>query len=821
MEDATGVVRASATVIVFCIVLIALAWAALAFELKSDRERTVARVTEANGNLARTFEEDVRRTLRNADRALLAVKSKAESAPGAFDLVQFARDAKLDQQPFNILTIADASGRIVQATVPFAPTSLADREFFRYHALHPAGGLDISKPLVGRTTGKPTLYLSRRLDARDGAFAGMVVVGLDPRHFSDFYNQIELGAGGVITLVGRDGIVRARQSDANSEVGQDISGARAFALLNFSRPGEMQGSYVKTSTVDNVTRIISYRALTDYPLVILVGSAEGTALASFRERKAAYRWTAGMITVVILLFGILLLFQTQGQARLARRLREAEARARLAVESVADYAIITLDKRGRVTSWNAGAERIKGYREEEILGEHLSRFYPPEDIELRTPQRELEEAAAKGTTEQEGWRVRKNGSRFWAHVVVTALRNKAGGLAGFGKITRDLTLSKLTEDALNRSEARYRAIFDQAAVGIGEVSTEGRWLRANAKLCQIIGYPMDELLRLNIRDCTHPEDLAATDAHALNVRAGRGVSQYLEKRYVRKDGSVVWIALSSVLVEDPAGESDYIVGVVDDISARKSAETRAGELHARLGQLVDERTSELAEANKRLESFSYSVSHDLRTPLRAISGFAQILARRHRESLNEEGRHYMDNIVRASAQMGRLIEDLLTYSRLGRKSIALQPVALAEVIGELVRHLEPRTVDLLAEIRLPDNLPRVRGDATLLTQIFLNLFDNALTYHRPGVAPIIEVTSREHGGTVTVTVRDNGIGIRPEHFETIFGIFQRLHGEDEYPGTGIGLATVRQSAEMLGGKVWLESVPGTGSTFHVELAAAT
>ncbi|MGQ0509356.1 MAG: ATP-binding protein [Betaproteobacteria bacterium] len=278
----------------------------------------------------------------------------------------------------------------------------------------------------------------------------------------------------------------------------------------------------------------------------------------------------------------------------------------------------------------------------------------------------------------------------------------------------------------------------------------------------------------------------------------------------------------------PAGEIGEVMRAFDRTAdelqaqqdARRQAEEEALSLRQELEQRVARRTEELAEAIKGLESFSYSVSHDLRTPLRAISGFAQILARRHRASLEEEGRHYLDNIVRASAQMGRLIEDLLGYARLGRRVVKLEPIELGGVLSEVLHDLEPRVKELGAELRLPEEPPVVLGDSTLLFQIFLNLIENALTYRHRDVRPQVAITCRLHDGHATVCVEDNGIGISPEHFDTIFGVFQRLHSQDDYPGTGIGLATVKRAAQMLQARVWVESTPGAGSRFFVELAAS-
>jgi PAS domain S-box-containing protein len=236
-----------------------------------------------------------------------------------------------------------------------------------------------------------------------------------------------------------------------------------------------------------------------------------------------------------------------------------------------------------------------------------------------------------------------------------------------------------------------------------------------------------------------------------------------------------------------------------------------------LEQRVSERTAQLETANKDLEAFSYSVSHDLRAPLRSVSGFAEIVARRHRNSLNEEGRHYLDNIVEASARMSRLIDDLLVYARLGRTSVRHQSVSLSSMLSQITKGLAARLTETGAALDLPEELPVVRGDPTLLNQIFTNLFGNALTYHRSDLPPLVTITWRAEADNVVVSVSDNGIGIPPEHHDKIFNVFQRLHSEDDYPGTGIGLAIVKKSVELLGGRVWVESVVNQGSTFSVQL----
>jgi two-component system sensor histidine kinase ChiS len=237
----------------------------------------------------------------------------------------------------------------------------------------------------------------------------------------------------------------------------------------------------------------------------------------------------------------------------------------------------------------------------------------------------------------------------------------------------------------------------------------------------------------------------------------------------------------------------------------------------KLERQVVERTAELREANNDSEAFAYSISHDLRTPLRAICGFSEILAERHSGEMDDEGRHYLDNVVQAGERMQLLIDDLLAYSRLGRSRVQLKPVDLRDVLAPIVAELAPRVREAGATIDIVDDMPVVKGDATLLSTVFTNLLDNALTYRRRDVPARITVTSRPEGETVIIAVADNGIGMPSDSFDKIFQAFQRLHGQDEYPGTGIGLATVRKSVQLLKGSVWVESEVGKGSTFFVRL----
>jgi signal transduction histidine kinase len=250
---------------------------------------------------------------------------------------------------------------------------------------------------------------------------------------------------------------------------------------------------------------------------------------------------------------------------------------------------------------------------------------------------------------------------------------------------------------------------------------------------------------------------------------------------------------------------------------RDKAEEKLKKLNEELETRVNERTSQLLAINKELESFSYSISHDLRAPLRAIYGFSQILSRRHRDSLNEEGRQYMDYIVESSVRMEHLINDLLNYSRLGRKSVEMRPISLQKILDNIHHDFSQKLKEVGGKLIFEGYDTEIHGDESLLQQIFINLVENAITYRRIEVPLEIKIMCVTNPDSYLIKVSDNGIGIPEEFWEKIFNIFQRLHSDEEYPGTGIGLANVKKSVDKLNGEVWVESVVGQGSTFFIKL----
>ena len=380
------------------------------------------------------------------------------------------------------------------------------------------------------------------------------------------------------------------------------------------------------------------------------------------------------------------------------------------------------------------------------------------------------------------------------------------------------------------NERHFRATFEQAAVGMAEVGLDGRWLRVNDRLCQIVGYARDELLARTFQDITHPADLTSDLALLRQLLDGEVPTYTMEKRCLRGNGSLIWVNLTVSLVRDAAGSPLYFITVVEDISARKAAEQALRDLNVTLERRVALRTAQLQGAYDELEAFAYSVSHDLRAPLRAMEGFAQALDEDYAEALDETARMYTERIVTAAARMDQLIQDLLAYSRLTREEVTPRAVDLDVIVAEALESLARDIQRRDARVTVERPLPRVMGNRVMLRQVISNLVGNAITYVAPDRAPRVRIYATTHPPgksaasgdrpTVRLWVEDNGIGIAPEHQERIFRVFERLHSVEEYPGTGIGLAIVRKGAERMGGSAGVQSAPGSGSRFWIELPRA-
>jgi PAS domain S-box-containing protein len=352
------------------------------------------------------------------------------------------------------------------------------------------------------------------------------------------------------------------------------------------------------------------------------------------------------------------------------------------------------------------------------------------------------------------------------------------------------------------SEETFRSAFEQSGIGMSHDGLDGRVLRVNRALCAIVGYEERELLARTFQDITHAGDLGADLDLMQALLSGARDWYALEKRYVRQDGRVVWVLLHGSVVRDAAGAPRLFVSQVQDVTERKDAEAALARQHV-----------ELARSNAELEQFAYVASHDLQEPLRAIASYTQLLADRYAPQLDDRARRYIRYAVQGAERMRALIEDVLALSRVGSQAQAFAPVALEAVLDAALQQLGPAIRESGATItRTP--LPTVRGAAAQLAQLLQNLVANAIKFRRPDAAPAVHVSAHAEAGAWTISVRDDGIGIAPRFHDRVFAVFKRLHTQDEYPGTGMGLAICKKVVERHGGRIWVESVPNEGATFR-------
>ncbi|HEX5394123.1 MAG TPA: MASE3 domain-containing protein [Rhodocyclaceae bacterium] len=383
------------------------------------------------------------------------------------------------------------------------------------------------------------------------------------------------------------------------------------------------------------------------------------------------------------------------------------------------------------------------------------------------------------------------------------------------RILAEIANQKLAEHALRESEDKFRYLFERSPIGKSITSPNGA-IDVNRAFCEMLGYSAAELKNLRWQDITHPDDVIPTQQALDQLISGEKESTRFVKRYLRKNGSVVWVDLSTSLRRDEAGTPLYFLTNVSDISDRKRAEEEIRALNAELEQRVADRTAKLEAANKELEAFSYSVSHDLRAPLRAIDGFSRKVVDGYGDKLDDEGRRQLQ-VVRDNAQrMGRLIDDLLAFSRMGRREIAEQLVdmeAMARSVVEELRAAEPQR-----DIQFSFTpMPPIRGDAAMLRQVWQNLLSNAVKFTRRRQVAHIEISGYAQDEEARYRVKDDGAGFDMRYADKLFGVFQRLHGQDEFEGTGVGLAIVQRILLRHNGRIWGESKPDAGATFTFTL----
>lgn len=512
-----------------------------------------------------------------------------------------------------------------------------------------------------------------------------------------------------------------------------------------------------------------------------------------------------------------------------------------AIVESSDDAIISKTLKGTITAWNSGAERLFGYSSSEAVGKTMLMLLPPERVNEESA---ILERIRRGESVEhfETVRVRKDGTKIDISATISPIKDSSGAIVGASKIARNITdrkqaeyrlagqakeLSRQAEELVRSRQALeaqtliLQSVLDSMEEGLAAADEQGKFIIWNPAAERIFGLGATNLpsrdwsahYGLYLEDTVTP---FPADQMPL-VRAIHGeatTTQMFVRNPELEQGT--WIEVNGGPLKDKNGVVRGGVVAFRDVTQRRTAEREVRKLNEELEERVAQRTAQLETANHELEAFTYSVSHDLRAPLRHIGGFSKILSEDFGSGMPPEAQSHLKRIEDGARRMGLLVDELLNLARVGRHDLELRPTRLNLVIDEVVallqREAEGRAVDWkIAE------LPAAECDPILIRQVFQNLLDNALKFTRPRERAVIEIGFRQKDGQMVIIVRDNGVGFSMKYSDKLFGVFQRLHRAEDFEGTGIGLATIHRIIHKHGGRVWAEAEVDKGATFYFTL----
>lgn len=448
----------------------------------------------------------------------------------------------------------------------------------------------------------------------------------------------------------------------------------------------------------------------------------------------------------------------------------------------------------------------------------------PDDVARMNEEIAAHWAAGRHEYRQEYRLRRADGGYAWIDDRTSITHRPDGEVDSISGILLDITAQKDAQLALREQNEVQRLFYDMPFIGMAISDPDSkRWLQVNDRLCEILGRPREELLRMTWTEMTPQPDRDANLSRFDDLRAGRIEGYQLHKRFVRGDGGIVHVDISVRPLRRADGSLHRLFATVQDVTERlqaegalKQAQRDLQRTNAELERRVRERTEQLSAANRELEAFTYTVSHDLKAPLRGIDGYSQLLEEEAGARLDDEARGFVRRIRRGVQQMSELINDLLDYSRMERRAMDLKPLDLEATVGRVLEEFGADIERSRAEVRLALSPLRLRLDREGMAVVLRNLVGNALKFARPGQPPRIEIGASLSADGQRLWVRDHGVGFDMKYHDRIFGIFQRLQRAEDYPGTGVGLALVAKAVQRMGGRVWADSVPNEGTTFYLE-----
>jgi PAS domain S-box-containing protein len=551
-------------------------------------------------------------------------------------------------------------------------------------------------------------------------------------------------------------------------------------------------------------QVFAEETVQDYPLAIRHASGQVTEVL---YNASVFRNPAAEVE------GIFAAARDITKRKLAEeKLRQASLYTRSLIEASLDP-LVTISRDGKITDVNQATETVTGVSRDRLIGSDFSDYF----TQPEKARQGYEQVFAEGKVTDYGLAIRHTSGRV-TDVLYNAsvFRNEAGEIEGVFAAARDITERKQAEEKLRGASLYARSLIEASLDPLVTISREGKITDVNCATEAATGVSRGHLIGSDFSDYfTQPEK--ARQGYEQVFACGSVRDYPLAIRHC--SGSIADVLYNATLFKNEAGEIEGVFAAARDITERKQAEEEVRRLNEELEQRVIQRTAQLAAANKELEAFTYSVSHDLRAPLRHISGFSKILTEEFGSTLVPEAQHHLMRIQEGTRRMGLLVDDLLNLGRVGRHEVRLQMTGLNSVVNEAVEELKAECEGRQVEWKI-GSLPFVECDPALMKQVFQNLLSNAVKFTGPRSQAVIEVGQTEQEGTPVVFVRDNGVGFNMKYADKLFGVFQRLHRPEDFEGTGVGLATVQRIIQKHGGRIWGEAELDKGATFYFTLGTS-
>jgi|GEM_PF-6317447 len=796
-------------IIIAGLISISILWSTLLLHLQHDRSQRIAAAETNAANLATAFKEHIENSVRNIDSLLIDLRREYQSS-----MVEFEADLN-EMSKYNIadtmllqIGIINREGKLIFSSKGLPPESidLSDREHFRVHQSGNIDKLFISKPVIGRATQKLTIQFTRGIRDKSGEFAGVIVISVTSEFFSNFYQRIDIGSKGAITLIGMDRVIRARASKLTSEqnpIGTEAPQDRPF--LDPAKPDA--GIYRNPSAIDGEIRIGAYQRLKSYPLVVLVLLAEEDILADYYKHA-----------IITSAFSILLTIMILSAAWLFRRseLKYAMAQEQLAdlnrhfislLDNTSDF-IYFKDRESRFIFCSQTLATIThhkhwrdmtGKHDLEVFPEDTARIYFEEELPIFRDGVSILNRIDPFYDEQ--------GNKGWVNTNKWPAFDEEGKVCGIFGMSRDITNLKLSEEQLRRSEEKFRMIVETTTDLIFQIDNDGQFTYCSQSAVKFFAQEMEAIIGVHFANFIDQESLSAASDGFNTVMAAIPVHS-LELCLKRPDYIylVVEVNATPILTDNTV---TGLQGIARDITERKliEAELREAKIAAE-------------SANRAKSLFLANMSHEIRTPLNGLFGFTQLL---ETTPLNKEQAEYLSLLKKSGNNLLSLIGNILDLSKIEASKILIESELFSlnqslKDIADLNKPLTERK-GLELTLHLSDEIPDyLFGDQLRVRQIINNLLSNAIKFTSHGS---IKITTKaiellDDLVTVQIDVRDTGIGIPSEALDKIFDPFTQADSSTtrQFGGTGLGLAISKRFAELLGGNLTVESAHGRGELFH-------